>query len=71
MKAEFQRTLKVTKNEQDVISTLMDILEEVFGLNLEEEPEDLANIMYCISMESPRVYLNNNKGVIEIKYQDD
>lgn len=71
MKGEFKKTLTVTKNEQRVISTFMDTMEEIFGLDFEENPEDLAEIMYAIALQNPRAYLCLNKGTIELKYQDE
>ena len=69
MTGEFKRFLTVTKEEQKVISTLMDII-ETFDLDPEEAPDDLVDIMYAISLKNPRAYLCNDKGTIELKYQD-
>jgi len=71
MKGEFKRTLTVTENEQKIITKLMDILQENFALDFEEMPQDLAEIMYAISMGNPRAYLYGNNGTIDITYQDD
>ena len=73
MKGEFKRILTVTENEQKIITKLMDILQENFALDFEETPQDLAEIMYTISMRNPKAYLYNNdiNGIIEIEYQDD
>ena len=70
MKGEFKRTLTVTENERKIISTFMDTMEGVFGLDFEATPEDLADIMYAISMQNPRAYLCADKGTIDLKYQD-
>lgn len=70
MKGEFKKTLIVTENEQKIISTFMDIMEGVFGINFEETPEDLTEIMYTISVGNSKAYLSYDKGTIEIKYQD-
>ena len=71
MKGEFKRTLTVTENEQKIISKLMDILQENFALDFEEMPQDLAEIMYTISMKNPRAYIYGDSGPIDIIYQDD
>ena len=70
MKGEIKRTLIVTENERKIISTFMDTMEGVFGLDEETPPEDFTEIMYAISMGNPRAYLYDDKGTIEIKYQD-
>lgn len=70
MQGEFKRTLTVTKNEQDIIEELMDI-GEAFGLNFEETPGNLFEIVYAISMRNPKAWLYGNEEPIDIKYQDD
>lgn len=71
MKGEFERTLTVTENEREVISTFVTVMEEVFNLDLEEEPMDLFEIIYAIAAASPKAYLYNDKGTIKFEYQDD
>ena len=69
MKCENEKTLTLAKNEEEFISTFLNTLEDVFELNFEESPEDLAEIMYAISSKSPKAYLLNGKGAIKIEYQ--
>ena len=69
MQGEFKRTLTVTKNEQEVIKKLMDI-GEAFGLDFENAPQNLFEIMFAISLRNPRAWLYNVEGNIDIKYQD-
>lgn len=69
MKCEIKRTLTITENEERFISTFLSTLEDVFELDFTETPEDLAEIMYAISVASPKAYLLNDKGTIAIEYQ--
>jgi hypothetical protein len=69
MKCENEKTLTLAKNEEEFISKFINTLEDVFELNFEESPEDLAEIMYAISSKSPKAYLLNDKGAIKIEYQ--
>lgn len=68
MQGDFQKILKVTKNEQKVISTLIDIMDEIFKL---DSPQDLFEVMSTISVGGYTAWLDDDKGTIKIKYQDD
>lgn len=71
MIGEFKKTLTVTKNEQRVISELLNTAENIFCLNFEKTPEDLVDIMLAISAQSPRAYLSLDKGTVDINYQNE
>jgi hypothetical protein len=71
MKVEFKKTLTVTRKEQEIISTFMDTMEEVFKLDFEENPGDLFEITHAISTRDSEAYLYYGGGNIDIRYQDD
>lgn len=71
MKGEFKKTLTVTKNEQRVISELLNMAENIFCLNIEETPEDLVDMMLAISAHGSRAYLSLDKGTVDINYQNE
>lgn len=70
MKGETKRILTMTKSEQKIIAELMGTLDEVFKLDFENEPEDLIDIMYGISAQSPTAYILDGDN-IKIEYKDE
>ncbi len=69
MEWNFRRTLTVTKEEQKFISDFLTTMEKGLGFTL-EEPEDLVGVMCAISAKNPRAWFLDDRGSLDIYYQD-
>jgi hypothetical protein len=73
MKAIVKNELVITQKEREAISTLVDILEDIFKLNVSENVQELAEVVTAIQVKAPRAFLSdcgNDFSDIDIEYVD-
>ena len=73
MRAIVKNELVMTREEREVISNFVHILEDNFRLDISENTEELAEIIAAIDMRARTVYISecgNNIDDIDIKYID-
>jgi len=73
MRAIVKNELVITREEREVISNLINILEVSFGLEISENAPEITEILSSIDTQSSHAYISeygNDFPDIDIKYID-